>query len=399
MRPQDGLAWVLKALSRSGSRTLLSALGIAIGIAAVVTLTGIGEGLRGYLLESFSQFGSRVIAITPGVSDNPASPNGLLASSRPLRLEDGDLLRRLPHVQAVIPVLSGTGQVKAGRLSRDTSILGTNHEAAAGWRFTLAQGHFLPDEPAQQARPLAVLGHTLAQELFAGQPALGAQVRIGPWRFRVVGVMAPKGQFLGFDLDDMIFIPAGLAQSLFNREGLMELDVIYDAQIPTQVLLGQIDQRLTQRHGRRDFTLYSQEDMLGSLDKILGILTLAIGSLGTVSLLIGAVGIFTIMTIAQQERLTEIGLLRALGASPGLILSLFLAEASLLALLGGLLGVLLWGLLALILHGLWPGLPLDWQLHYLLAALGFSALVGLFAGLLPAVRAMGLDPVAVLRDE
>ncbi|MCD8548521.1 MAG: ABC transporter permease [Aeromonadaceae bacterium] len=211
--------------------------------------------------------------------------------------------------------------------------------------------------------------------------------------------MAPKGQFLGFDLDDMIFIPAGLAQSLFNREGLMELDVIYDAQIPTQTLLKQIDQRLTQRHGRRDFTLYSQEDMLGSLDKILGILSLAIGSLGAVSLLIGAVGIFTIMTIAQQERLTEIGLLRALGASPGLILSLFLAEASLLALLGGLLGVLLWGLLALILHGLWPGLPLDWQLHYLLAALGFSALVGLFAGLLPAVRAMGLDPVAVLRDE
>ncbi|WP_409420016.1 ABC transporter permease [Pseudaeromonas sp. ZJS20] len=399
MRPRDLLSWVLKALARSGSRTLLSALGIAIGIAAVVTLTGIGEGLRGYLLESFSQFGSRVIAITPGVSDNPASPNGLLASSRPLTLEDGDLLRHQPHVQAVIPVLSGTGQVKAAGLSRDTSILGTNHEAADGWRFTLARGHFLPKESQRQARPLAVLGHTLAQELFADRPALGAQVRIGERRFRVVGVMAPKGQFLGFDLDDMIFIPAGLAQALFNREGLMEIDIIYDAQIPTQARLAQIDQRLSQRHGRRDFTLYSQEDMLGSLDKILRILSLAIGSLGTVSLLIGAVGIFTIMTIAQQERLTEIGLLRALGAPPALILALFLAEAMLLALLGGMLGLLLWGMLALILHVLWPGLPLDWQARYLLLALGFSALVGLTAGLLPAGRAMALDPVAALRDE
>lgn len=399
MRPQDQLAWVLKALRRSGSRTLLSALGIAIGIAAVTTLTGIGEGMRGYLLESFSQFGSRVIAITPGVSDNPASPNGLLASSRPLTLNDGDLLRRLPHVQAAIPVLSGTGQVKAGVLSRNTSILGTNHEAAAGWRFTLARGHFLPNEPPRQARALAVLGHTLAQELFADRPALGAQVRIGDRRFRVVGVMAPKGQFLGFDLDDMIFIPAGQAQALFNREDLMEIDLIYDALIPTQTLLQQVEQRLIQHHGRRDFTLYSQEDMLGSLDKILRILSLAIGSLGTVSLLIGAVGIFTIMTIAQAERLTEIGLLRALGAPPALILSLFLAEAVVLALLGGLLGLLLWGLLALILHGLWPGLPLDWQARYLMLALGFSALVGLTAGLLPALRAMGLDPVAALRDE
>ena len=141
--------------------------------------------------------------------------------------EDSNSLRRLPFVTSVIPVLSGVGEVKAGRLTRNTNILGTGHQAAAGWRFSLAQGRFLPDEGTEWPRPLAVLGALVARELFPDRPPLGAFIRVGDRRFQVIGVMAAKGQFLGFDLDDMVYIPTIHAEALFNREGLMEVDVIY----------------------------------------------------------------------------------------------------------------------------------------------------------------------------
>ena len=399
MRTGDLLLWLLRALMAGRTRSLLSALGIAIGIASVTTLTGIGEGLRLYLLDSFSQFGSRLIAVSPGKTETAGGPQGILASSRPLLLTDADLLRRLPGIEAAIPVVQGQGEVRAGRLTRNTAILGTNHQAALGWRFTLAQGRFLPADDSAMPRAYAVLGAKVANELFSQGEALGTLIRVGDRRFRVMGVMEPKGQFLGFDLDDMVYIPAAHAQALFNQEGLQEIDLVYAEHYNEPQISRAIKHQLVARHGSEDFTLYSQQDMLASLDKILNIVKDAIGGLGIISLLIGAVGIFSIMSIAQQERIPEIGLLQALGCQHQQILLLFLGEAIALALLGGLQGL---GLLLLIRTGvtlLLPSLPLTLHPLYLLLALLSSALVGLLAGISPALRAMKQDPIVALRGE
>lgn len=398
MRLRD--AWRLTAGALLGRplRSLLTLLGVAIGIAAVALLTAIGEGLRLYVLENFSQFGTRIVAIHPGRTQT-GGMGGLLASVRPLTVADAEALRRLAHVEAVVPVIQGSGAIRFGQRSRSSDILGAGHQLVEAWRFRLALGRFLPEPRAGRSPPQAVLGHKLRIELFGAGNPLGELVRIGGMRFRVVGVMAEKGQMLGFDLDDVAYIPVDWAESLFNREGVMEISVVHGPGTTSPALVAQIRRRLIERHGAEDFSLTTQDEMLASLDRILAILSAAVAGLGGISLLVGAVGILTIMTTAVGERTAEIGLLRALGARPRQVLGLFLAEAVLLSLAGGLLGLALLAALLGGLHLAVPGLPLRPQPLFLLLALLLSALVGMFAGLAPARQAARLHPADALRSE
>ena len=380
------------------SRSTLTATGIAIGICAVILLTSIGEGIRVYLLDSFSQFGTRIIAITPGKTDTAGIPSGLVSTVRPLSLEDAYAMQRLPHVDAVVPVVQGTGRIEAGEYARDTDIYGVGSEMAHAWRFELSAGSFLPPDD-EGARYHAVLGHKVKQELYGYQNAVGSFVRIGGARFRVIGVMAPKGQLLGFDLDDAVYIPAPLGLSLFNRTGLMEIDVIYKESSTASEMADRIHTALIARHGDEDFTLFTQEDMLKSLDKILAMLKLAIGALGGVALLVGGVGVLTIMTMALSERTQEIGLLRALGSTSQQVLWLFLGEAVLLSLVGGVFGLAGVFLIAAVMGFAAPTLPIHVQPEYVLLALAISCGVGIIAGIVPAISAAKKNPVDALRSE
>jgi putative ABC transport system permease protein len=260
-------------------------------------------------------------------------------------------------------------------------------------------GQFLPDEGLENARAFVVLGSKLKAELFGSANPLGARLRVGNLQFRVIGVLEAKGQFLGEDLDDAAYIPTAQALELYNRDGMMKIDLAYTEGVPAAQIVDSVKATLRARHGREDFTITTQEDMLRTLSNILDVLTMAVGALGSISLLVGGVGIVTIMTIAVSERTSEIGLMVALGAPRSTILSLFLGEAVTLSAIGGLMGLALGVGLAQILHLAVPALPVHTPMSFVLLAEGLAIVIGLLAGVLPAHSASRLDPVDALRSE
>lgn len=395
----DALSLALRSITAHRLRSFLTLLGIAVGIAAVILLTSIGEGIHRFVLAEFTQFGTNMITAVPGKTKTGGRASGLPSSARPLSIEDARALERLPHVVAVTPQVRGNAEVEGNGRTRRTLIYGGNAAMIQVFRSTVRSGQFLPPEDAGSARAFVVLGSKLKEELFGAESPLGQRLRIGGLHFRIIGVMEPKGQFVGIDLDDTAFIPAGRALELFNREGVDEINVSAEEGVPAARVSAGIRERLMARHGREDFTLITQEEMLTTLSKILNVLTMAVGALGGISLLVGGVGIVTIMTIAVAERTGEIGLLVALGAPRRTILGLFLGEAVALAAVGGGLGLALGIGLAQLIHLLVPALPVHTPLSFVLLAEAVAAAIGLLAGVLPARRAARLDPVEALRAE
>lgn len=395
----DFLFHALRALAAHRLRSFLTLLGIAVGIAAVILLTSIGEGVHRFVLAEFTQFGTNVMEVSPGKKGAKGGPPGLPSTARDLTLEDAAALAKLPGVVGVTPVAWGSSEVEANGRLRRTTIYGAGPDMLRVFAMRMSVGQFLPPDDPEHARPFVVLGTKIKQELFGTNNALGERLRIGGEHFRVIGVMAPKGQFLGTDLDDTAYIPASRAMALYNRSGLMTIDLSYAEGLAPAGLAAAAKNLLVTRHGREDFTITTQEDMLKALSKILTILTAAVGALGGISLLVGAVGIVTIMTIAVTERTAEIGLLVALGAGRGTILSLFLIEAVALAALGGLVGLTLGSGLAFLVGWALPALPVHTPWAFVALAEAASVLLGLLAGVLPARRAAGLPAVDALRAE
>jgi putative ABC transport system permease protein len=380
-------------------RSFLTGLGIAVGIAAVVLLTSIGEGLNRFVVSEFTQFGTNLIGINPGRVTTMGTPLGILGSVRLLTLGDVEALRRVPHVNAVIPWIWGNAEVEGGRKRRRTTIYGVGPEMPVVLRIKVSAGRFLPTDDPDAPRAFAVLGSKMRKELFSTANPLGQRIRIGGDRFRVIGTMESKGQILGFDMDDTVYIPTVRGLELFNREGLMEIDVLYSESASVDEVVAGIRRVLMARHGQEDFTITTQQQMLDVLGSVLGVLTIAVGALGGISLLVGCVGILTVMTIAVNEKTAEIGLLRALGATRIQVLILFLGEAVVLAAIGGLAGMALGAGGAQLIHFFLPALPVHTPWFYVLLAEVLAAAIGLLAGVLPARHAARQDPVEALREE
>jgi len=399
MLTRDYARYTLAAVRAHRARSLLTVTGIAIGIAAVVLLTAIGEGIHRFVLAEFTQFGTNLIAITPGKTSTLGMSGAVISNVRPLSLDDARALRRVNQIQAVVPMVQGNAPVEGNSRSRRTMVLGVGADVPQVWQMRPAIGRFLPADATAGARAFAVLGSKLKSELFANASPLGARVRIGGEPYRVIGVMESKGQMLGFDLDDSVFIPVDRALAMFNRDSLMEIDLLYAAEADSEALAERVRALLERRHGGVDFTITTQDQMLEVAGSVLDVLTLAVAALGGISLAVGGIGILTIMTIAVRERRGEIGLLRALGAAKRQILVLFLGEAVALALLGGLAGLAVGAGGAWLIGVLVPALPTHTAWDFALAAEVSAALIGLAAGVLPAMQAAGLDPISALRDE
>jgi putative ABC transport system permease protein len=395
----DVLLLAVGAVASHRLRSSLSLLGIAIGIAAVILLTSIGEGTRRYVLGQFTQFGTHVVAIHPGKAKTTGLPGALGGTTRHLTIDDAEALARIPGIERVVPSAFGVARVEAGERGRNVAVNGVTPDVQVVWGFRPRLGSFWTAGDPRRGSPVAVLGPKLARELFGDASPLGALVRIGGRRFRVVGVMEPKGQMLGFDLDDAVYVPVATALALFDLVELAEVDFTYAPADALPRVETEVKRILTARHGDEDFTVTTQEAMLAVMGNVMGMVTMAVGGIAGISLVVGAIGVLTMMWITVRERTAEIGLVRAIGASTRQVAAMFLAEAALVATLGGAAGVALGLGLGAALRWAVPGLPVATPAVFVLAALGTSFAVGLLSGVLPARRAAALDPIEALRAE
>lgn len=399
MQPADFLRLTFGALRAHRMRTVLAALGIAVGIASVILLTSIGQGLHDFVMEEFSQFGTNMIVVTPGKVATAGASIGIFGTVRPLTIDDAIAVRRAPHIRLTNPTTDGNAEISAQGKRRRVTVYGMTADWPAIGHMNVRIGSFLPRDDLHAPRPLAVLGSKAKEELFGNTNPLGKQLEIGGRRFRVIGVMEPKGNFVGMDLDDTVFIPTARALEVFNRDGLTGFHATHDPDVPIEQVTAGIRRVIAARHGRDDITIITQEKMVEVLGSVLGVLTFAVGALGSISLLVGGVGILTIMTIAVSERTAEVGLLRALGTTRRQIERLFLGEAALVAAAGGAAGLLFGAATAQALSFVIPALPVSTPWWFALLAEGIAIVVGLAAGVLPARRAARMEPVEALRAE
>ncbi len=397
MSPRELLRFAAGALVGHRLRSALSLLGVAIGIAAVVLLTALGNGARRYVVNQFAQLGSNFVGVLPGKIETSGAIPGFGGAPNDLTLADARALERgLPEARYVEPLVVAQEFVAHGERRRQVVVAGVTDQFLAVRRLALARGRFLPDLELERGAPVAVLGHAVARELFAGGEAVGGVVRVGDRRCRVIGVLAPRGTQLGLDLDEVVLVPVATAMQLFDRSSLFRILIEAKDGVPLERIKTRALAILVERHGEEDVTLLTEDAVIASLSAILNVLTLAVAAIGAISLGVAGIGIMNVMLVAVAERTVEIGLLRAVGASRRQILACFLVEATILSGAGGLVGLGVGWLGTRVLVRIWPALPAAPPLWAVVAALVLSLAVGALFGWIPARKATRLDPVLAL---
>jgi putative ABC transport system permease protein len=394
----DSLRFAGRALRGHRLRTLLTLLGMAIGVAAVILLTALGEGARLYVTGEFAALGSNLIIVLPGKTETTGNAPIVGGTPRDLTLEDAEaVLRRVPRVRRLAPLSIGMARVGYGEKRREVNILGSTPDLLPVRRLSVAIGRFLPGADIDRGAPVAVIGRTVQTELFGTENPLGRPIRIGDERYRVVGVMAHKGQSLGFNMDDVVIVPVASALRLFNQPSLFRILIEVGAHAEIDAAKKDVLAILKARHGgEEDVTVLTQDSVLSAFNRILATLTLALAGIAAISLSVAGIGIMNVMLVSVSERTPEVGLLKALGAARRQILAIFLVESILLSMAGGALGLLIGYGGAAVLAGLFPALPAAPPPWAVLAAVAVSFGAGVVFGVLPARRAARLDPVAAL---
>ena len=390
-------AW--RALRGFPARTLLMLTAMAIGVSAVVLLTALGEGARRYVTGEFASLGTNLLIVFPGRSEtagiNPSTMMG--ETPRDLTLDDAQALLRSHSVRRIAPINVGSADVSRQRRSREVVILGSNQDLLDIRHWEIDQGRFLPSADLTSASPVAVIGDKIRAELFGAERALGEWIRIGDRRFRVIGILGTEGRSIGVDVQETVIIPVASAQQLFNTASLFRILVEAKSRDAIEPAKKFIIDLLQQRHqGERDVTVITQDAVLQTFDRILTALTYAVGGIAAISLAVAGILIMNVMLVAVTQRTAEIGLLKALGATPRQILTLILAEALMLSAIGASAGMALGQLGSYLIRVAFPQLPAQAPGWALLTALAVAMLTGLLFSLLPARRAARLDPVLAL---
>lgn len=386
------------ALTANPSRTLLILLAMSIGVASVIILTSLGEGARRYVTGQFQMLGSDLLFVLPGRSETTGGLPPLLGTSpRDLTIDDALALKRSRAIQYVAPVVIGVAPVSFSSREREVTIFGTSDEVKGALDMKLSKGHFLPNEDPRNAASICVLGNKLNSELFDNKNAIGEWVRIGERRFRVIGVLASKGQSVGMDMSDAALIPVASAQALFNKPSLFRIILKAHNKEALDKAEKDVLKIIRARHeGDDDITILRQDSLLKTFDGILQTLTWALAGIAAISLIVAGILIMNVMLVSVSQRKEEIGLLKALGAPTRQVMTLFLSEALMLSLTGGIIGLLI-GLAGAQMIRYWiPEFPVQTPLWAIAAALIVTIITGLVFGSIPASQAAKLNPVLAL---
>lgn len=394
----DTLAYAAGSVLGYRARTLLTLLAMGIGVASVVMLTALGEGARHFVTGEFQSLGTHLLIVLPGRSETTGGPPPLLGETpRDLTLEDALAVERSRAIRRVAPIAVGSAGVQYREREREVTVIGTTASFLEVRRMKMARGRFIPGGDPRRASSVCVLGAKLARELFGVEPAVGHWVRIGDRRFRVLGILASEGRSIGLDVEDMVVIPVVSAQALFDTYSLFR--VLVEARSEEAIPRARRDIRniIRERHeGEDDVTVVTQDAVVATFDRIFTALTLTVAGIASISLVVAGILIMNVMLVAVSQRTSEVGLLKALGATSGAVLRVFLAEATILSFIGAAAGVAVGYAAITLVDRAYPVLSLSAPAWAVASAVLVALGAGLVFGVLPARRASKLDPVAAL---
>jgi putative ABC transport system permease protein len=397
MTLKDALTLSFRTVVSYRLRALLILLAMALGVAAVVTLTALGDGARRFVVNQFASLGSNLIIVLPGRAETSGGFPGAIVGETPrdLTLDDAESLVTLGGIRRYAPLNVGVSEISTGGRLREVTILGSTANLIAIRGMKLSQGNFTAGNGPNPAE--IVLGGKLARELFPAGNVVGQRVRLGDRRFRITGVFASQGESMGFNTDEITLIPIDHAQALLNTESLFRILVEASSRAAIEPAKAAIREAIKLRHdGEEDVTVITQDAVLTTFDRIFKALTFAVSGIAAISLAVAGILVMNVMLVAVSQRTAEIGLLKALGATRRNIKQLFLLETLWLSLAGAAAGIALGYAGSFVLRLAYPQLPAYPPAWASLAAIATALLTGILASLLPASRAAKLNPVLAL---
>tara|TARA_Y100001956_G_C4109632_1_gene181751 strand:- start:271 stop:1419 length:1149 start_codon:yes stop_codon:yes gene_type:complete len=372
----------------------------SIGVMAVILLTAVGEGARDYITGEFRDMGTNLLIVIPGKNETSGggSPVDLAGvAPRDLTVEDAISLRQIEAIKNIAPIVIGETPAQFNGLERSVPIIGTTPSFLAVRKWEMATGQFLPGVTLDRSPPVCVIGKEVESELFGKNKAIGQWLRVGDRRCRVTGIIGTEGRAVGIDAQKVVVMPVSLATALFNRPSLFRIAIEARNTWEMEQIKKDIIRIIKKRHqGKEDITVIRQDSVMKSFDNIFNVLTMALGSIASISLFVAGILIMNVMLVAVSQRQAEIGLLKAIGAKNNQINHLFITEAIILSGSGALLGLVLGHTVTQILKVAFPTFNFLPPLWASFVSLLVALIAGVVFGLLPARRAAKLDPVIAL---